>query len=96
MVEAGPSDKNPIIKIPLGYGKTFYNKKLNWNFYSNKQKNLLERQIYFPRGKVLGGSGSINAMIYTKGLKQDYVNWSSKTCDLWSWNDDHGWSVTCQ
>ena len=87
LIEAGPSDNNPIVKIPLGYGMTFFNKKLNWNFYSKKQKNLLNREIYFPRGKVLGGSGSINAMVYARGLESDYENWSSKTNNLWSWHN---------
>ena len=64
LVEAGPSDNNPIVKIPLGYGMTFFNKKLNWNFYSTKQKNLFDREIYFPRGKVIGGSGSILSLIH--------------------------------
>ena len=64
LIEAGPKDNNPIIDVPLGYGMTFYNKKINWNFYSEKQDNLFNRQIYYPRGKVLGGSGSINAMVY--------------------------------
>ena len=88
LVEAGPSDKSPIVKIPLGYGMTFFNKKLNWNFYSKKQKNLFNREMYFPRGKILGGSGSINAMVYTRGLESDYENWgSSTTNNLWSWHN---------
>ena len=74
LIEAGPKDNNPIIDVPLGYGMTFYNKKINWNFYSEKQDNLFKRQIYYPRGKVLGGSGSINAMVYARGLKTDYEN----------------------
>ena len=45
LIEAGPSDNNPVVRIPLGYGMTFYNQKLNWNFYSKKQKNLLNREI---------------------------------------------------
>ena len=57
LIEAGPSDNNPVIQVPLGYGMTFYNKKMNWNFYSINQKNLHNREIYYPRGKVLGGSG---------------------------------------
>ena len=85
LIEAGPSDNNPVVKIPLGYGMTFYNKKLNWNFYSKKQKNLLNREIYFPRGKIVGGSGSINAMIYARGLNTDYDEWSQNTNDIWSW-----------
>ncbi len=87
LIEAGPSDKNPIIKIPLGYGMTFYNKNLNWNFYSVKQKNLFQRKVYFPRGKVIGGSGSINAMVYTRGLKNDYKDWSNNENDIWSWQN---------
>ena len=75
LIEAGPKDNNPIIDVPLGYGMTFYNKKINWNFYSEKQDNLFNRQIYYPRGKVLGGSGSINAMVYARGLETDYENW---------------------
>ena len=66
LIEAGPKDNNPIIDVRLGYGMTFYNKKINWNFYSKKQDNLFNRQIYYPRGKVLGGSGSINAMVYAR------------------------------
>ncbi len=76
LIEAGPKDNNPIIHIPLGYGMTFYNKNINWNFYSEKQKNLFNREIYYPRGKVLGGSSSINGMVYARGLKSDYDNWS--------------------
>ena len=85
LIEAGPSDNNPVIQIPLGYGMTFYNKKMNWNFYSEVQENLHNREIYYPRGKVLGGSGSINAMIYARGLRSDFENWDlSKN---WSWDN---------
>ena len=83
LLEAGPSDNNPVIQVPLGYGMTFYHKNMNWNFYSEIQKNLHNREIYYPRGKVLGGSGSINAMIYARGLRSDFENWDlSKD---WSW-----------
>ena len=85
LIEAGPSDNSPVIQVPLGYGMTFYNKKMNWNFYSEVQENLHNREIYYPRGKVLGGSGSINAMIYARGLKSDFENWDlSKN---WSWDN---------
>ncbi len=85
LIEAGPSDNNLTIKVPLGYGMTFYHKKMNWNFYSEIQKNLHNREIYYPRGKVLGGSGSINAMIYARGLRSDFENWNlSKN---WSWEN---------
>ena len=85
LIEAGPSDNNPVIQVPLGYGMTFYHKKMNWNFYSEIQKNLHNREIYYPRGKVLGGSGSINAMIYARGLPSDFKNWHlSKD---WTWEN---------
>ena len=85
LIEAGPSDNSPVIKVPLGYGMTFYHKKMNWNFYSEIQKNLNNREIYYPRGKVVGGSGSINAMIYARGLSSDFKNWHlSKD---WSWEN---------
>ncbi len=85
LIEAGPSDNNLTIQVPLGYGMTFYHKKMNWNFYSEIQKNLHNREIYYPRGKVLGGSGSINAMIYARGLRSDFENWNlSKN---WSWEN---------
>ena len=57
LIEAGPSDNNPAIQIPLGYGMTFYHKTMNWNFYSKAQTQLNNREIYYPRGKVIGGSG---------------------------------------
>ena len=85
LIEAGPSDNSPVIQVPLCYGMTFYHKKMNWNFYSEIQKNLYNREIYYPRGKVLGGSGSINAMIYSRGLSSDFENWTlSKN---WSWEN---------
>ena len=87
ILEAGPNDTNPMIKIPLGYGMTFYNKKINWNFYSKPQKHLNNREMYVPRGKVVGGSGSINAMVYTRGLKTDFYDWSNSTKTEWSINN---------
>ncbi len=85
LIEAGSSDNNPIIQVPLGYGMTFYHKKMNWNFYSETQDNLFNREIYYPRGKVLGGSGSINAMIYARGLISDFENWDLS--ESWSWEN---------
>lgn len=84
VLEAGPKDLNPIIKIPLGYGMTFYNKRINWNFYSSPQSNLYNRELYCPRGKVVGGSGAINAMVYTRGFKTDYQDWSNAIDKEWS------------
>ncbi len=82
LIEAGPKDNSLIIDIPLGYGMTFYNKKINWNFYSENQTRLNDREIYYPRGKVLGGSSSINGMVYARGLDTDYNDWNDN--DFWS------------
>ena len=76
-----------MIKIPLGYGMTFYNKKINWNFYSTSQAHLNNRNLYIPRGKVVGGSGSINAMVYTRGLRSDFEDWSNSKNTEWSINN---------
>ena len=84
ILESGPQDLNPMIKIPLGYGMTFYNKQINWNFYSQPQKYLNNREVYVPRGKVVGGSGSINAMVYTRGLKTDFKDWSNSNNTEWT------------
>ena len=85
LIEAGPSDNKPVIQVPLGYGMTFYHKTMNWNFYSKIQHRLNNREIYYPRGKVVGGSGSINAMIYARGLSSDYENWNLHS--NWSWDN---------
>lgn len=87
ILESGPRDYHPKIKIPLGYGMTFYDKKINWNFYTTSQINLNNRKLYVPRGKVVGGSGSINAMVYTRGLRSDFKDWSNSQNMEWSINN---------
>ncbi len=62
LLEAGPKDYNPYIKLPIGYGKLFYDQSVNWKFYTEPEENLNGKKMYWPRGKVLGGSSSINAM----------------------------------
>ncbi len=85
LIEAGPKDNNLIIDIPIGYGMTFYNKNINWNFYSKKQNYLNNREIYYPRGKVLGGSSSINGMVHTRGLETDYNDWGEN--EFWNFEN---------
>jgi choline dehydrogenase len=85
LIEAGPSDNNPAIQVPFRIWNDFYHKTMNWNFYSKSQTELNNREIYYPRGKVIGGSGSINAMIYARGLKSDYENWNLNS--NWSWEN---------
>ena len=87
ILEAGPNNFHPMIKIPLGYGMTFYNKSINWNFYTSPQLHLDNRRLYCPRGKVVGGSSSINAMIYARGFPSDFRNWTYDNSSFWSWEN---------
>ena len=78
LLEAGPSDNRFWIKVPIGYGKVFYDQRVNWKYTTAPEPHLNNRSIYWPRGKVLGGSSSINAMVYVRGsFNQDNVNFIS-------------------
>ena len=77
VLEAGGTDFRPDIKVPIGYGMSFFNPDVNWCYSSQPQKFLNERSLYVPRGKVVGGSASINAMVYLRGLKNDFDDWES-------------------
>ncbi|MEO4042696.1 GMC family oxidoreductase N-terminal domain-containing protein [Hoeflea sp. CAU 1731] len=85
IVEAGGSDRNFWVRMPIGYGKTFYHRDLNWRYTSEPVAGLADRQIYCPRGRVLGGSSSINAMVYIRGQKQDYDLWEELGNPGWGW-----------
>ena len=76
LIEAGPSDKNFWINTPIGYGILYTDKKVNWCYNSEPDSNLNNRIIYWPRGKVLGGSSSINALVYHRGNPSDYNDWA--------------------
>ena len=86
VLEAGGSDLRPDIKVPIGYGMTFFNPKVNWCYASTPQKNLNGRSLYIPRGKVLGGSASINAMVYLRGQKNDFEDWASSSGEELGWD----------
>ena len=75
LIEAGPSDNKFWIKTPIGYGITFTDRSINWCYNTLPEKNLNNRIIYMPRGKVLGGSSSINALVYHRGQSKDYNDW---------------------
>jgi len=83
LLEAGPKDSYPWIHIPLGYHKTFTNPKLNWMFDSEPEPELNNRVMYQPRGKVLGGTSSINGMVYMRGNHADYDEWRQRGCEGW-------------
>ncbi|MBM3573256.1 MAG: FAD-binding protein, partial [Alphaproteobacteria bacterium] len=68
LLEAGGSDRRPWIQLPIGYGKSFFDPRVNWMYRTEPEPTLAGRSGYWPRGKVLGGSSSINAMVYFRGL----------------------------
>ena len=67
VLEAGPRDRSPWLHLPIGYGKMFYNPAVNWMYETEPVPGLANRRIYQPRGKVVGGSSAINAMVYSRG-----------------------------
>ena len=83
----GPKDWNPWIHIPIGYAKLFSNPKVNWLYKTEPEPELNGRQIVQPRGKVLGGSSSINGLIYVRGQQQDFDVWRQLGCTGWSFDD---------
>jgi choline dehydrogenase len=87
LLEAGTKDTNPWIHIPLGYTKTYTDPKVNWMFDSEPEKELNGRTLYQPRGKVLGGTSSINGMVYMRGTPTDYDGWRQKGCEGWGYDD---------
>ena len=76
LLEAGPRDTNVWIHVPLGYGKLFARTDVNWAYESEPEPALNGRRIFTPRGKVLGGSSSINGLVYIRGQREDYDGWS--------------------
>jgi choline dehydrogenase len=87
LLEAGPRDTYPWIHVPIGYGKTMFNRDVNWGYSTEPDPNLNFRTVYWPRGKVLGGSSSINGLIYVRGQPEDYDDWQAMGCEGWSYND---------
>lgn len=87
LLEAGGPDDSFWFKIPIGFAKLYYNKQYNWMYYSEPEPELAGRQIYAPRGKVQGGSGAINAMIYVRGAARDYDDWAAAGNPGWSYQE---------
>ena len=86
LLEAGPPDNNRWIHIPLGYAKTYIDPNVNWKFESTPQPALGNRRLYLPRGKTLGGTSSINGMVYIRGNHADYDEWRQRGCVGWDWD----------
>ena len=87
LVEAGPEDKHFWIHVPLGYANVFTDARINWMLESEPESGLHDRTMYQPRGKVLGGTSSINGMIYIRGNREDYNGWRASGCGGWGWDD---------
>ncbi|MDB6145850.1 MAG: alkJ [Pseudomonas sp.] len=86
LIEAGGHDNSPRIQTPAGTITLYKSKKYSWNFLSAPQKNLNGRTLHTPRGKALGGSSSMNSMIYIRGHASDYDRWAEAGCTGWDWN----------
>lgn len=87
ILEAGPPDTSFWVHLPIGYGKTMWSETVNWRFYTEPEPNMAGRRIYWPRGRVLGGSSSINGLIAIRGQAEDYDRWHALGNPGWSWRD---------
>ena len=87
LLEAGPKDRNIWIHVPLGYGRLFKSKTLNWMYQTEPEPGLDGRTVFQPRGKVLGGSSSINGLLYVRGQHEDYDRWRQRGNDGWGYDD---------
>lgn len=87
LLEAGGRDLNPWIHIPVGYFKTIHNPKVDWCYKTEPDPGLNGRSIEWPRGKVLGGSSSLNGLLYVRGQAQDYDRWRQMGNTGWGWDD---------
>ncbi len=87
LLEAGPKDTNIWIHVPIGYGKLFKEKSVNWMYQTEPEPGLGGRQVFQPRGKVLGGSSSINGLLYVRGQHEDYDRWRQRGNVGWGYDD---------
>ncbi|RTL48972.1 MAG: choline dehydrogenase [Bradyrhizobiaceae bacterium] len=87
LLEAGPKDNYLWIHIPIGYGKTMFHKAYNWGFYTEPEASMKDRKIYWPRGRGLGGSSSINGLIFIRGQREDYDQWAQLGNAGWDWKN---------
>jgi choline dehydrogenase len=103
LLEAGGSDRSPWIQVPIGYGRTFNDARYNWMYETQADPGLNNRSMFWPRGKVLGGSSSINAMVYVRGQPADFNDWAAAGNPGWTWPEllpyfkkleDHPWGAS--
>ena len=103
LLEAGGRDSSPWIRVPIGYARTFTDPRYNWMYQTEPEAGLDNRTAFWPRGKVLGGSSSINAMVFVRGQPSDYEDWRAAGNPGWGWQDvlpyfrkleDHAWGAS--
>jgi choline dehydrogenase-like flavoprotein len=87
LLEAGPPDRNPMIHIPAGVRTLMQHPVVNWNYTSEPEEGTADRRVNWPRGKTLGGSSSINGMLYVRGNPADYDGWAQRGCRGWAYDD---------
>ncbi len=87
LLEAGPEDRHPMIHVPAGIPHLIDNPAVNWNYSSEPEAGTAGRRIHWPRGRVLGGSSSINGMLYVRGNRADFDTWAQMGCRGWSYED---------
>ncbi|MEY2883424.1 MAG: hypothetical protein RL490_1148 [Pseudomonadota bacterium] len=93
LLEAGGSDRTLWIQLPIGYGRTYFDSRVNWMYDTEAVPGLGGRSSYWPRGKVIGGSGSINAMVHVRGQRGDFDDWAAAGNPGWAWNDVLPWFI---
>ncbi|TNF58562.1 MAG: choline dehydrogenase [Rhodobacteraceae bacterium] len=86
LIEAGGRGRSPWIALPLGYGKSFFHPTLNWKYEAQPDPGLDGRKGYWPRGRTVGGSGAINALVYARGLPRDFDDWVAAGGTGWGWD----------
>jgi choline dehydrogenase len=87
LLEAGPTDSYPWIHVPIGYAKTMFHPVVNWCFKTEPEPTMNGREVYWPRGRTLGGSSSINGLIYICGQREDYDHWAALGNRGWGYDD---------
>lgn len=85
VLEAGGSDRHPWVRLPIGYGRLFFHPRFNWRYETEPDAALGNRSGYWPRGKVVGGSSSINALVYCRGMPFDFDDWEAAGAAGWGW-----------
>ena len=87
LLEAGPKDSSIWLKIPAGTPRLYGDSRVNWRYYTEEEPGLADRRIYCPRGKTLGGSSSINGLVYMRGVPGDYDHWRQLGNPGWGWDE---------